>query len=242
MIPRVINYCWFGDKPLPPDAKKCIKTWKKNCPGFEIIEWNENNFDVNCHPFVKAAYAAKAWAFVTDYARLKIIYENGGIYLDTDVRVIKNFSSLLNYPAFFGAEQLEYFVATGLGFGAEKGNSMVEALLRSYDDISFDATNLRNISCPRLNTVTFIKYDYKQIDECQNLESAVIFPPRFFDPVAPGSDKNLICKDTYSIHMYNASWTTDKNNWKRKMRKIIGEQNVIKIKRLLCTFNIKKIE
>ncbi len=90
MIPKMIHYCWFGGKPLPKDVLDCIKTWKKYCPDYEIKRWDESNFDVNSHPFMKAAYEAKAWAFVSDYARLKVVYDNGGIYLDTDVELLKN--------------------------------------------------------------------------------------------------------------------------------------------------------
>lgn len=241
MIPKVIHYCWFGEKRLPKEAKRCIKTWKKKCPEYKILEWNENNFDINCHPFIKAAYEAKAWAFVTDYVRLKVIFENGGIYLDTDVKVLKNLSTLLKHPAFFGAEQLKNFVATGLGFGAEKGNSMVEALLKSYDDVIFERANIKKLSCPRLNTNIFIKYGYIQEDIYQDLGVAVVYPPKFFDPIAPGSDKDLICEDTYSIHLYNASWTPSKNYIKAKIRRLIGIKNVVRIKKII-KFAKKKID
>ena len=240
MIPKVIHYCWFGEKKLPEDAKRCIKSWKKKCPDFSIVEWNESNFDVNCHPFVKAAYEAKAWAFVTDYVRLKVIYENGGIYLDTDVRVLKDFSPLLNHPAFFGSEQLKNFVATGLGFGAEKGNLLVKALLKSYDTVNLVKDNLRNISCPRLNTNVFVRYGYVQNDRYQDLGVAVVYPPLFFDPLAPGSDKDLVCSDTYSIHLYNASWTPTKYYFKARIRRIIGSKNIIRIKRILHVLRLNK--
>ena len=86
MIPKIIHYCWFGGNPLPTDVKRCIESWKKMCPDYEIKRWDESNFDVNAHPFTKAAYEAKAWAFVSDYARLKVVCDNGGIYLDTDFK------------------------------------------------------------------------------------------------------------------------------------------------------------
>ena len=105
MIPKVIHYCWFGGNPLPKDVKKCIKSWKKYAPDYEIIEWNEYNFDINCHPFVKTAYEAKAWAFVSDFARLKVIYDNGGIYFDTDVELVKNPDFLLENQCYIGVQQ-----------------------------------------------------------------------------------------------------------------------------------------
>ena len=116
MIPKTIHYCWFGRGELSTKAKKCIQSWKKYCPDYEIIEWNEDNFDVNQNEYTKKVYAEKKFAFLSDYARLKIVYEQGGIYLDLDVEIIKPFCDLLDNKAFFGFENNEY-VASGLGFG-----------------------------------------------------------------------------------------------------------------------------
>lgn len=105
-IPKVIHYCWFGHDPKPKLAEKCIKSWKKKCPDYKIIEWNEENFDISACPlYVRQAYEAKKWAFVTDYVRLKVVYEHGGIYLDTDVELKKNLDFLLNHKAYFGFEE-----------------------------------------------------------------------------------------------------------------------------------------
>ena len=97
MIPKIIHYCWFGGKELPIEVKKCIASWRKMCPDYEIIRWNESNFDVGQHPFVREAYKAKVWAFVSDYARLKVVYDNGGIYLDTDVETLRNNALKVNH-------------------------------------------------------------------------------------------------------------------------------------------------
>ena len=120
MIPKIIHYCWFGGNPLPMDVKKCIESWKEKCPDYEIKCWDESNFDVNAHPFTKAAYEAKAWAFVSDYARLRVVYDNGGIYLDTDVELLKNIDFLLPYEGYIGVQQAGCYCTTGLGFGAIK--------------------------------------------------------------------------------------------------------------------------
>ena len=105
MIPKIIHYCWFGRNPKPKLAEKCIKSWKKYCPEYEIIEWNEDNYDLSSAPlYVRQAYEAKRWAFVTDYIRLQVIYENGGIYLDTDVELRKSLDPLLVHQAYFGFE------------------------------------------------------------------------------------------------------------------------------------------
>ena len=96
MIPKVIHYCWFGGNPLPEEAKRCIESWKKYCPDYKIIEWNENNYDVNSNEYMKSAYKEKKWAFVSDYARIDVVYKYGGIYMDTDVELVKGLDNLLN--------------------------------------------------------------------------------------------------------------------------------------------------
>ena len=119
MIPKKIHYCWFGGAEKPKLAQKCIASWKKLCPDYEFIEWNENSFDVDQYAYTKYCYGAKKWAFLSDFVRLIAVYENGGIYFDTDVELVKQPDDLLNYEAFFGFEN-DDFVATGLGFGAER--------------------------------------------------------------------------------------------------------------------------
>lgn len=124
MIPKKIHYCWFGRNPLPELAVRCIESWKKYCPDYEIIEWNEDNYDINKISYVKEAYQARKWAFVTDYVRLDVVNQYGGIYLDTDVELLKSLDPLLKYKSFFGMEEGK-FIATGLGFGAEKGTKIL---------------------------------------------------------------------------------------------------------------------
>ena len=124
MIPKVIHYCWFGHNPLPERYKEWIKSWKRYCPDYEIVEWNESNYDVTKHPYMRAAYDAKKWGFVSDYARLDIIYENGGIYLDTDVELVKNLDELLYQEGFAGVDSSGR-LSTGLGFGARKGLRLI---------------------------------------------------------------------------------------------------------------------
>src|SRR5687768_11691675 len=136
-IPKKIHYCWFGGNPLTPLAKDCIESWKKYCPDYEIVEWNEKNVDIDSSPFMKAAYDNKKWAFVSDYARYKIIYENGGIYLDVDVEVIKSLDDLLEYGAYMGFEGNEY-VNSGLGFGAMAGDETLKDILNVYDKTSYE--------------------------------------------------------------------------------------------------------
>ena len=120
-IPKVIHYCWFGHNPKPEQALSCIASWKEKCPDYQIIEWNEDNYDISSAPlYVRQAYQEKKWAFVTDYVRLQVVFENGGIYLDTDVELKKSLNALLGYRAYFGFEDATY-INTGLGFGAKQG-------------------------------------------------------------------------------------------------------------------------
>ena len=153
MIPRKIHYCWFGRGEKPRLAQKCIASWKKYCPDYKIIEWNEQNFDISKNRYVQQAYEAKKYAFVSDYARLAVVYEYGGIYLDTDVELVRPLDELLELPGFMGF-QTNNEVATGLGFGARKGNPVVQALLRDYDALDFlKADGSADLTpCPERNT------------------------------------------------------------------------------------------
>ena len=134
MIPKVIHYCWFGGKKIPLEFRRYMKSWRKFCPDYEIREWNESNFDVFAHPFTKSAYEAKAWAFVSDYARLKVVYEHGGIYLDTDVELLKSFDELLMEQGFAGMER-PGVVALGLGFGAEPKHPLIKEFMEYYENL-----------------------------------------------------------------------------------------------------------
>ena len=208
MIPKVIHYCWFGGNPLPELAQKCISSWKMHCPDYEIKEWNESNFDLNCCDFVKEAYESKKWAFVSDYARLKIIYDQGGIYLDTDVELVKSLDELLNVRCYLGAETSGY-IATGLGFGAEKGNCIIQEMIQEYTERHFKLNDrIYDIEpCPIKNTKPLLKHGYRFNDSyIWKNENVTVFPPEYFCPLNYETGKTNITKNTYSIHLYNASW------------------------------------
>ena len=210
MIHKIIHYCWFGGTPLPKLAQKCINSWKKCCPDYEIIEWNESNFDLNCCDYVKEAFQAKKWAFISDYARLKIVYEEGGIYLDTDVELIKNLDPFLNDRCFLGEETSGY-INTGLGFGAEKNNEIIEEMLKIYEKKHFKLANgnYDMTPCPKTNTEPLIKYGYIFTGkEIWKRENVVVYPPEYFCPINYMTGEKNITINTYSIHLYNASWHT----------------------------------
>lgn len=235
MIPKVIHYCWFGGNPIPKSLRKYIESWKKYCPDYEVKEWNEKNFDINANRFVKAAYVNKKWAFVTDYVRLYVIYNYGGIYLDTDVELVKNLDGLLNKKLFMGIQQNDSFATTGLGFGAEKNNKYIKQMLDVYNDLPFSNENVIKLACPILVTDVLKKYGYKIENKTQILcdGEIMVYSSEYFDPIAPGATKNLMSKNTYSIHHYTASWLSRKKRLKRKICNLIGQNNVNKIRGIL---------
>lgn len=231
MIPKTIHYCWFGGTTLPANVKKCIKSWDKFCPDYDIKRWDESNFDVTAHPFMKAAYEAQEWAFVSDYARLKIVYDNGGIYLDTDVELLKKLDVLRKYSCYFGIQQEGHLCATGLGFGASQGHPIIKQMLEQYDELDFCKQNKKSIACPYLNNRVLEKMGYIYSQNIVELDGVLILPSYYLDPFAPGSNtENLLCEETFSIHHYNASWMGKGIALKRKILQIIGPQVVNKIK------------
>lgn len=212
MIPRIIHYCWFGNSPKPELFYRCIKSWKKYCPNYKIIEWNERNFDINSNMYVKEAYEAKKWAFVTDYVRLWAIYNYGGIYLDTDVELIKSLEDLLSKPAFFGFEDKKN-INTGLGFGAEKKNIIVEYMLNDYRDIHFlkNDGSFDMMTCPVRNTNSIQHFFPEKIrsNEIVEINDAVLYPTEYFCPLNSNGVTMKKTKNTYSIHWFSATWLSD---------------------------------
>mgnify|MGYP005895893275 CR=1 FL=1 len=152
-IPKIIHYCWFGGGPIGEADRKCMESWKKYCPDYRIMRWDETNFEISANRYAQQAYEAKKYAFVSDYARLAVVYEYGGIYLDTDVELVRPLDELLELPGFMGVQNNNE-VATGLGFGACKGNPVVQALLRDYDALDFIKADgsVDLTPCPERNT------------------------------------------------------------------------------------------
>lgn len=206
-IPKIIHYCWFGGNPLGEDAIKCIESWKKYCPDYTICRWDENNFDIAMYPYVKEAYDAKKWAFVTDVVRLQVVYEKGGIYLDTDVELIKSPDSLLEYSGFFGFE--DDHIATGLGFGAEPGNPIVKQMLEDYQKVHFireDGT-MDLTPCPARNSLVLEQLGLKCDGSYQVIEGVHFLPREYLCPIDWRSyEYTHMTENTISIHHYNASW------------------------------------
>lgn len=231
MIPKVIHYCWFGKKELPRTVKKNIKSWRTYCPEYKIIEWNEENFNIDNNAFAKEAYRDEKWAFVSDYARLKVIYENGGIYLDTDVEVIKKLDRLLQNEAFVAIQRQGFVCSTGLGFGAEPHNPVIKKMLSYYSDLTFSEERAKDLACPILNDKALRSFGYKNTNDIVNLENITVYPPMYFDPLSPGYDNDLLTEKTYTIHHYYASWENGPERLKRKLINIIGQKNINSLKK-----------
>lgn len=242
MIPKKIHYCWFGGNPIPEKDQKCIESWKKFCPDYEIIQWNESNYDVRKNKFISQAYDLKKWAFVSDYARLDIIYNNGGIYLDTDVEIIKSFDELLENEAFMGFEKGRV-IATGLGFGAVPQQKGIKLLRDSYDNLEFvnekgNQKKADETNCPIINSKVLAENGAVMNDQMQNVLGITLYPTEYFCPLN-SSTGILNCTDkTFSIHRYNMSWVSDfEKKWaKRQQRltKMLNEKLAVRIIRILC--------
>ncbi|MBQ7890393.1 MAG: glycosyl transferase [Erysipelotrichaceae bacterium] len=211
MIPKIIHYCWFGDKPKPDLLINCMNSWKEKCPDYEIVEWNQNNFDIEKHPFIKEAYNAKQYAFAVDVIRLMIIYYYGGFYLDIDVELLKSLDDLCQYDCFFSFEN-EMYINGGLGFGAEKNHPYIKHLIDMYDELSVyknGKVNISSLVSPGLTT----KGLFESNDEL----------------IADGSISQIIDNCIFmsindyrarAIHHYANTWGDNSESSKRKRSKL----------------------
>lgn len=209
MIPKIIHYCWFGGNPKPPLAVKCIQSWKKHCPDYEIREWNEENFDLSGAPlYVRQAYAAGRWAFVTDYVRLKALTEQGGVYLDTDVELLKPLDPFLQNRAFAGFEAVDR-VQTGL-LACEKDFPLLSAFLRHYDTAVFLRPDGTADTTTNVEVLTELcrQRGLRTDDTFQVVEGLAIYPREVFCPVDYDTLKLKKTRKTVCIHWFSGSWQT----------------------------------
>lgn len=239
MIPRVIHYCWFGRKPKSEFINMCIESWKRYCPDFEIIEWNEDNYK-NDNVYFRQALEMKKWAFASDYARLDIIYKNGGIYLDTDVELIKSLEGLLNLSCYVGTEDGndgDGIINTGLGFGAEPFNKMVKAMLDEYESLTFiqEGTNYDQTPCPVRNTEVFERCGYNKSGEIAKVGNAYIFPKEYFAPKNYVTRELKITDNTYSIHHYEGDWMPLRSRINKTIKSALGP----KLSKIIVNLKIK---
>lgn len=217
MTKKYIHYCWFGDKPLPRLAKKCIKSWKKYLPDYEIIKWSEENVDLNECPFIKEAYENKKWAFVADYARTKAMYEYGGIYFDTDMLVTKNIDFLLDKPTFLGIEDSGY-IACGVWYEKNANAYLPTKMLEFYNGLPhFNIEDMYEISIPRIisNILDDFNISNKEIQKLKH--NIYIYPRDYFYPLSYDRQNNIFTQNTCMIHYYDASWAP---RWEQRDNRI----------------------
>lgn len=237
MIPKKIHYCWFGKGKMPELALKCIESWRVNLPDYELKEWNENSFDINSNFYVKEAYESRKFAFVTDYVRLYALYTEGGIYMDTDVEVLKNLDSFLDLPAFSGFED-NMHIPTGI-MAAEKGSIWAKWQLEYYSgrhfllpDGTLDLITNVDIIGGLMEEKGFILknglYNFQNI--------ITIFPKDYFCPKSHTTGKIELTENTYTIHHFAGSWKSSSDRLKRRIVHLIGVKTVHRLKLLINLF------
>lgn len=230
MIPKIIHYCWFGGNPIPEKEQRCIESWKKFCPDFEIRRWDETTYDVSKSTYSMQAYQEKRWGFVSDYVRFDVVYRYGGIYLDTDVELLKSFDPLLKEDGFAGIEESTFglfAVAPGLGFGAIPNCEIIKNLKQLYEKREFIHNGKIDLTpSPQIVTGYLKRHGFNGKNEKQVVAGLTIFPSEYFCPQNYTTGAINITKNTYSIHRYSESWKTEdelrKSNHYRKAVRLFG--------------------
>lgn len=241
MIPKIIHYCWFGRGPLPELAQKCIASWKKYLPDYEIKEWNEDNFDVNIIPYTAEAYQAKKYAFVSDYARFWILYKYGGIYFDTDVEVIRPIDDIVERGNFMGFEtgpklQLkedasEASVNPGLGMGVAPGLGLIKKMLDFYEGRHFEFVpgGIGQLTIVHIATEVLRKAGLKQQQGIQLVNDVWIYPTEYFCPINLKTGRIHIEANTRTIHHYAGTWQDKHFSFKEFIKKVLPENVLLKV-------------
>lgn len=222
MIPKIIHYCWFGRSEKPELAKKCIESWHRFCPDFEIREWNEDNCDYQAMPFMAEAYAAKKYAFVSDVMRLIALEQYGGVYFDTDVEIIRDITPLLDDEGFIGFENDQY-VASGLTIASISHHAVVQSMIEEYRKLHFiNADGTTNaVGCPHLNTDVMERFGLVRNGREQIVSGIHVYPEDYFNPVDSTTGKLTKTENTYSIHWYSMSWLPKRVQIKSKIGRLV---------------------
>lgn len=207
-IPKIIHYCWFGRNPEPELMKQCIESWKKHLPDYKLMLWDEDSFDVSSNKFTHEAYAAKKWAFVSDYVRFYALKHFGGIYMDTDIEVLRRLDPLLSHDAFGGYEN-EFFISTGI-LGAKKGHPWTEHILAYYKDRPFMRVDGSLDTVPNPTIVTQISKRHFGFEERKGMQTlkdgVVVYPQEYFCPKSYYDNSIELTENTYTIHHFSGSW------------------------------------
>ena len=222
MIPKIIHYCWFGRGEKPELARRCIASWRKFCPEFEIREWNEDNCDYLALPFMAEAYAAKKYAFVSDVMRLLVLEQYGGVYFDTDVEVVRDISPLLNDEGFIGFEN-DQFVNSGQVMAAVPHQRVVQAMIEAYKQLHFTNADgsLNAVGCPRLNTDVLERFGLVRNGQEQLAAGIHVYPADYFNPLDSATGRLKKTENTWSIHWYSMSWLPKHVRLKAKLGRMV---------------------
>lgn len=230
---KIIHYCWFGGNPIPDEHRRCIESWKKYCPDYEIKEWNENNFDIHCCEYVEQAYQKKKWAFVSDYARFWILFHFGGLYFDTDVEIIKPLDMIISKGPFMGIEshekdtytsEVDLYVNPGLGLYAKPRMELYKEVLDFYNNVKFiNSDGTLNETTIVVNTTNIlIKYGLEKIQGIQCIEGINIYPQDYFNPKSFENGIITITENTHTIHHFSMSWISDcEKKWRKRRQWLI---------------------
>ena len=217
MIPKIIHYCWFGGKEKPEDVLKMIASWKKHCPDYEIKEWNETNFDIHLNRYTEEAYQQKKWAFVSDVARLWALVYEGGIYMDTDVEIIRPLDNLLANKAFIGFEGTQW-IGTNL-MGTEPHNAFLQAFLEDYNHRNFtnpDGTLNQTTNVEEITSRFLTQHNLERNGKQQQVGDFTVYPTDYFSPYDYINGKVRTTNNTYSIHWFSQSWIK-RSKWKTRL-------------------------
>lgn len=230
MIPRIIHYCWFGRKEKPEKAKKCIDSWKKHGADYEIREWNEDNISLNdCPQYVQDAYSEKKYAFVTDYVRLKVLFEYGGFYMDTDVELLKSLDAFRSDKAVIGFEN-DLFVNSGQMLAAEVGHPILAEMMERYEQVNFYRSDgsLYLLGCPHVNTEVLENHGLKKNGQEQTVAGFHVYPSDWFNPLDSATGVLHTTGNTVSIHWYSMSWISPAKRLRvkilRRVRRFLTKQ------------------
>lgn len=220
---KTLHYCWFGGAPLPESAIRCMESWKKFCPGYEIKRWDESNFDVTSPPFVAEAYAAKKWAFVSDYVRTYALYHEGGLYVDTDVEFVKGVDDLTN-ESFIGFEGPSVVNPGLILHAAAPHEELFCEVMDEYAKMNFSAENMNDITSPIVYTRVLEKRGFRMDNTLQSRGGFTVYPMEYFQPMGSGRRKIRLTENTRSVHHYDASWFGAQDKKYLAYRKKFGER------------------
>ena len=225
MIPKKIHYCWFGFGDMPEVALNCIESWKKHLSDYEFVLWNEDTFDINLNDYVREAYQKKMYAFVTDYVRLLALYSYGGVYMDTDIEVLRSLDNFLSHRAFTGCQEKSICV-TGI-IASEKSHPWIKNMLNYYNNRHFIITDGSLDTTPNTTMITELTtnlYDWKPCDKYQVLKDDLhIYETMIFCAKDWRSGKINVNDKTYAIHHFNGSWLSEKDRKRSRQRKVLAK-------------------